>query len=669
MLRLRTLTQRTHAAAAAAALPTAARGAALAALPPPPRSAIAAPATASAVATPGRTRWLHNARFLRNGSSDKSTDAPAGTTPPSSSSVAAEAELAAADAPVRQSLAAEEGEEDEVIPPEEEDEDALLRDEGEEDDTAPAPGSDEVPGSDEINELLGGGDDGEDGLFDGEDDTADPAADEEDVPEPARQNLRPSELVSHLDKYIVGQFVAKKSVAVALRNRWRRHSVRPSLRQDITPKNILMVGPTGCGKTEIARRLAMITDSPFIKVEATKFTEVGFYGKDVDTIIRDLVRVAISNLKAKKRAALAKVVGVQVENALLQALHETRAKEAAQAAAGAVPGMRKGEGSSRPSAAQVAADREALRKGELDAVMVDIDVPLPKSANPFGDMLGGGGGAGAAGGAGDDDSDLPSRGGGGMGMGFATLGSMKQALGGGSGMERRRLSIGEARPLLTEHHLVVRLRTRDLAKQAIKQVESDGIVFLDEIDKICAPKTGRRSSADASDEGVQRDLLPLVEGTTVSTPHGPVQTDHILFICSGAFHKVNVADMLPELQGRLPIRVELQPLTEEDFFRILTVPKNNLIKQQQALLATDNVTLTFDEDAIREVARVSYEVNRTVENIGARRLNTVIQRVMDEHSFTAADQPAGTELRVTVDYVRERVKPMLQNANLSRFVL
>jgi ATP-dependent HslUV protease ATP-binding subunit HslU len=247
---------------------------------------------------------------------------------------------------------------------------------------------------------------------------------------------------------------------------------------------------------------------------------------------------------------------------------------------------------------------------------------------------------------------------------------MRQALGGAGGMERRHMSIGEARPLLIEHHLVVRLRTRDLAKQAIKQVESDGIVFLDEIDKICAPKAGpRRSSADASDEGVQRDLLPLVEGTTVSTPQGPVQTDHILFICSGAFHKVNVSDMLPELQGRLPIRVELQALTEEDFYRILTVPTNNLIKQQVALLSTDNVVLEFDESAVREVARVAFEVNRSVENIGARRLNTVIQRVMDEHSFTAADQPPGTTIRITVEYVRERVKPMLANANLSRFVL
>jgi ATP-dependent HslUV protease ATP-binding subunit HslU len=291
--------------------------------------------------------------------------------------------------------------------------------------------------------------------------------------------------------------------------------------------------------------------------------------KDVDTIIRDLVRVAINNLKAKKRTKLAKIVGVAVENTLLDALHETRARSQQGAATtgsggGVGIGSRKGGmGSSRPTAAQVAADREALRKGELDSTMVDIEVPLPKQSSPL-DMLGGGGGGN---GGGDEEGGRGGGGGGGISSGFASfeaLGGMKAAMGGGSGMERRHMSIGEARPLLIEHAISSRIRTRDLAKKAIKQVESDGIVFLDEIDKICSSAASRRfsSSADASAEGVQRDLLPLVEGTTVTTPHGPVQTDHILFICSGAFHHVNVGDMLPELQGRLPIRVELKGQTQ-----------------------------------------------------------------------------------------------------------
>ena len=351
--------------------------------------------------------------------------------------------------------------------------------------------------------------------------------------------------------------------------------------------------------------MALITDSPFLKVEATKFTEVGFYGKDVDTIIRDLLRVAINNLKTKKRAKLQKIVGKQVEQALLEALQESRLREEAMGKPGATPttgigaGQRKpaaasssSSSSTRPTPEQTALDLAALRSGELDSHLIDIDVPLPKSNNPLGDLMGGGERGGRGGGSsGGDDDDAPR--GSGVGFTFQTLSGMKASAGSGSGsppgMERRHgISIGEARPLLLEHYISSRIRARDLAKKAIKQVESDGIVFLDEIDKICTSSASRRfsSSADASAEGVQRDLLPLVEGTTISTPHGPVNTDHILFICSGAFHQVRVGDMLPELQGRLPIRVELKALTEEDFYRILTVPTNNLIRQQVALLNT-----------------------------------------------------------------------------------
>jgi len=518
-----------------------------------------------------------------------------------------------------------------------------------------------------------------------------------------RQNLKPSQLVAHLDDFIVGQGAAKKSVAVALRNRWRRHRVRPTIRQDITPKNILMVGPTGCGKTEIARRLALLTDSPFLKVEATKFTEVGFYGKDVESIIKDLVRTAIAQLRNKKKEKVAKEVGEKVEQMLLNALQEAREKAEREAAGEVVGGVgmgrvRRGAAAALPQATAAAveasipvpptpkapsdpaADRAALARGDYDATFIEIDMPPKGSGSSNGggglmDLLRGGRSA-------DEDDDFSGTGrvGGGGGGGGAFVTSFKILSGpgagsggikGGSGLVKRRVTIGEARPALIEFYTNQRVRTKDLAKSAIAAVESDGIVFIDEIDKICSSATGRRfnSSADASAEGVQRDLLPLVEGTTVTTPHGPVQTDHILFIASGAFHNVAVSDMLPELQGRFPIRVELKPLTEEDFYRILTVPKTNLIRQQVALLKTDGLELEFSDGAIREIARVAFEANRTLENIGARRLNTVIQRIMDEYSFTAADQPTGTKIVIDAQYVREKIKPLMQNTDLSKYVL
>jgi ATP-dependent HslUV protease ATP-binding subunit HslU len=430
--------------------------------------------------------------------------------------------------------------------------------------------------------------------------------------EEPRKNIKPSELVKELDKHIVGQNEAKRAVAVSLRNRYRRHLLSKELREEIMPKNILMIGPTGSGKTEIARRLAKITDSPFIKVEATKFTEVGFYGKDVDSIIKDLLRLTVQQMKAKKRVQYKEKIDKQVEEEILNSL----------------------------AGPQAETDRESLRnqlkQGLLDKMTIEIDIPSPI----------------------DKDQQI---------VHLITTG-------GWSGLKRssrKKSTIAEARPILTESLMAKAMSNIDVSKAAIRAVEQDGIVFLDEIDKICSASGERsfRSSADASAEGVQRDLLPLVEGTAVTTNLGTVHTDHILFICSGAFHSVKPSDLLPELQGRLPIRVELKQLTEEDLYQILTVPINNLIKQQIELLKTDNLLLNFSDEAVKEIAKVTAEVNKTVENIGARRLNTVIQRICDELSFSAADEAPGTAVTIDRKYVLEKVTPLLKTADLSKYVL
>ncbi|MGZ3409878.1 MAG: ATP-dependent protease ATPase subunit HslU [Xanthobacteraceae bacterium] len=430
----------------------------------------------------------------------------------------------------------------------------------------------------------------------------------------------PREIVSELDRYIVGQGDAKRAVAIALRNRWRRLQLDEKLREEVMPKNILMIGPTGVGKTEIARRLAPLAGAPFIKVEATKFTEVGYVGRDVEQIIRDLVEAAILQMKEKKRKDVDARAHLNAEERVLDALVGANA-----------------------SAATRDSFRKKLRTNELDDKEIEIEVSQSGGGMPMFEIPG-----------------MP-----GAQMGAISIGDIFGKLGGGR-TKTRRVNVKESHEILVSEEADKLLDHDQLVQEAIKAVENNGIVFLDEVDKICARDS--RVGGDVSREGVQRDLLPLIEGTTVSTKHGSVKTDHILFIASGAFHISKPSDLLPELQGRLPIRVELKPLTRDDLRRILTEPEASLVKQYIALLATEGVTLNFTDDAIDAIADVAVSVNSSVENIGARRLQTVMERVLDEISFSAADKSGGTE-NVDSAYVMGRVADLAKNADLSRFIL
>ena len=430
----------------------------------------------------------------------------------------------------------------------------------------------------------------------------------------------PREIVSELDRFIIGQETAKRAVAIALRNRWRRQQLEDSIRDEVQPKNILMIGPTGVGKTEIARRLAKLADAPFIKVEATKFTEVGYVGRDVEQIIRDLVESAITNVKEKMRLEVRASAELAAENRVISALAGDESREETRQKF-----------------------RKMLREGQLDDKEIEIEVSESGSGLPTIDIPG-----------------MP-----GSQMGMINLNDMLgKAMGGRT--KKRRMSVRQSYLVLIDEEADKLLDEDRIIRQAIEAVEQNGIVFLDEVDKICVRSD--RAGGDVSREGVQRDLLPLIEGTTVATKHGSVKTDFILFIASGAFHLSKPSDLLPELQGRLPNRVELSALTRDDFKRILTEPEHSLIKQYTALLATEGVTLKFDKDAIDDLADLTVNVNTTVENIGARRLHTIMEKLLDDISFTASDND-GQELIISKEYVERHVGELAKDSDLSKFIL
>ena len=433
--------------------------------------------------------------------------------------------------------------------------------------------------------------------------------------------LSPREIVSELDRYVIGQKEAKKAVAVALRNRWRRQALTDEMRDEVLPKNILMIGPTGVGKTEISRRLSKLAEAPFIKVEATRFTEVGYVGKDVEQIVRDLIEIAIAMERERKRKEVKAKAELKAEEKVLDALVGNKA-----------------------SVATRESFRKRLRNGDLDNNEIEIEVQDTSS--------------------GFQSFEIPGMPGGNVGM--VNLGDILGKSMAGKKGKKKKMSVKESHGILVAQESDKMIEEDKIIREAKKATEENGIVFLDEIDKVSARSD--RVGGDVSREGVQRDLLPLIEGTTVSTKHGPIKTDHILFIASGAFQLAKPSDLLPELQGRLPIRVELNALNEEDFKRILKEPDNSLIKQYKALLKTEDVNLEFSEDGIDMLAKISAEVNSSVENIGARRLHTIIEKVLDDISFNATDK-AGETITINKKYVQDNLGNLVKDTDLSKFIL
>ena len=433
--------------------------------------------------------------------------------------------------------------------------------------------------------------------------------------------LSPREIVSELDRYVIGQTDAKKAVAVALRNRWRRQALSKEMKDEVLPKNILMIGPTGVGKTEISRRLSKLAEAPFIKVEATRFTEVGYVGRDVEQIVRDLVEIAIAMEREKKRKEVYAKAQLLAENKVLDALVGNKA-----------------------SVATRESFRKRLRNGDLDDKQIEIEVLDNTSSMPSFEIPG-----------------MP-----GANVGMVNIGEILGKSMGNKKGKKKKMTVKESHEILVAQESDKMIEEDKIVQEAKKSTEDNGIVFLDEIDKVSA--RGDRVGGDVSREGVQRDLLPLIEGTTVNTKHGPIKTDHILFIASGAFQLAKPSDLLPELQGRLPIRVELSALNEKDFIRILKEPDNSLIKQYKALLKTENVDLEFKDDGIEMLAKISTEVNASIENIGARRLHTIIEKVLDDISFNATDR-AGEKIIVDKEFVQKNLGNLVKDTDLSKFIL